>query len=107
MKHSTAFGVRCPGCKTSEGGRAAPEPYPTLKVWPPIVHSEFLVTGYNDWLQSRFILADALGRVLIDQAVPPNTDHFVVPTTGLPSGFYIARLTAGNEIEQARIVVSH
>lgn len=103
----TILGVPCPGCKISEGGQAAPEPSPSLKVWPPVAHLEFIVSGYDQQLPSRFALVDALGRIVREEDVPANVDHFQVSISELASGLYIARLISGNEIEQARVIIEH
>jgi Subtilase family len=102
----TIFSVPCTGCKIADGSQDS-VPIQAFRVWPPVASSLVMVTISGEQAPSRFILVDALGRIVRERNVAPNTQQFEVPIGDLPSGLYFARLINRNEIDQAKFVVQH
>jgi hypothetical protein len=91
----------------SSGVRSSPSSNGTFSVWPSIATNEVQVSLDNSGNESRFLLIDALGRVMFEESLLPETSHFEVATSDLPSGLYVARLLTGTGNEEAKIIVCH
>lgn len=103
----TVFGIPCIGCKASPGGSTATETSSSFDVWPSIAMDHLFVAFQGSDPAPHFDFVDGLGRVVTSIDIQPNVSQSEISTVDLPSGLYLARLTAGNWSDTKKIIVKH
>lgn len=79
-------------------------PLQSLRIYPNPANERVTIeiSGVNQEVQ----LLNAVGQIVFSEQVT-GSNRIVVPTTSLPAGWYTARVVGENEVESARLIITH